>query len=75
MKGLVDVLKIAQKEKVVRVNLMCLRNMLADAELGLASDMVEAGLPKVVTVRSMQVRRGDEAEPLPLKQLHVHLGL
>eukprot|EP00878_Enallax_costatus_P027898 GHUV01030086.1.p1 GENE.GHUV01030086.1~~GHUV01030086.1.p1 ORF type:complete len:450 (+),score=138.79 GHUV01030086.1:518-1867(+) len=68
VKGLVDVLKVAQKEKVVRVDLMCLRNMLADPELGIASDMVEAGLPKVVTVRSMQ-SWGDEDIPTVLQEL------
>lgn len=56
VKGLVEVLKVAQKEKVVRVDLMCLRNLLTDPEIGLASDMVEAGLPKVVATRGLQVR-------------------
>lgn len=104
MKRLVDVVKAAQKEKVVRVGLLALRNLLEDEQLvgrgwglntwgwtwrrgrrrwgglvcagpwpdahvraakptptrkqGLAADMVEAGLPKVVAQRSLQVRRG-----------------
>ncbi len=55
VKALVEVVKTAQKEKVVRVGLLSLRNLLAEPGLGLASDMMEAGLPKVVTTRGMQV--------------------
>lgn len=51
-----EVLKSAQKEKVVRVALLSLKNLLAEKELGLAADMVDAGLPKVVATRSLQVR-------------------
>lgn len=55
-KGLVEVVKSAQKEKVVRVALLSLRNLLGEPELGAASDMVEAGLPKVLATRGLQVR-------------------
>lgn len=51
-----DVVKTAQKEKVVRVGLLALKNLLEYDDLALASDMVEAGLPKVVATRSLQVR-------------------
>lgn len=55
VRGLVEVVRTAQKEKVVRVGLLSLRNLLADGEPILASDMVDAGLPKVVATRAMQV--------------------
>jgi hypothetical protein len=55
-KGLVEVVKGAQKEKVVRVALLVLRNLLEHPGGEVASDMVEAGLPKVLVVRGMQVR-------------------
>jgi hypothetical protein len=55
----VEVVKSAQKEKVVRVGLLSLRNLLGEHELGAASDMVEAGLPKVLATRSLQVRRNN----------------
>lgn len=56
VKGLVDVVKTAQKEKVVRVGLLSLRNLLADGDAIMASDMVDAGLAKAVASRAMQVR-------------------
>ncbi|KXZ45348.1 hypothetical protein GPECTOR_56g445 [Gonium pectorale] len=51
---LVEVCRSAQKEKVFRMALASLRNLLGYEELGLASDMVEAGLNKVVITRQMQ---------------------
>ncbi|KAI8462608.1 MAG: armadillo-type protein [Monoraphidium minutum] len=68
IKGLVDVVKAAQKEKVVRVALLALRNLLEEDNLGLAADMVEAGLPKVVAQRSMQTW-GDEDIPPVLESM------
>lgn len=61
-KPLVEVCRNAQKEKVFRVALSALRNLLdRDVELnGAASDMVEAGLPKVIITRQMQVWWGKE---------------
>lgn len=56
VKALVQVARTAQKEKVFRVAILSLRNLLNHEELGLASDMVEAGLPKIVITRQMQVR-------------------
>jgi len=56
VKGLVDVVRSAQKEKVVRVGLLSLRNLLDQPELGLASDMVDAGLPKIIARLQLQVR-------------------
>jgi len=55
------VVKTAQKEKVVRVGLLSLRNLLADGDAIMASDMVDAGLAKVVASRSMQVGGGCSA--------------
>jgi hypothetical protein len=55
VKGLVEVVKTAQKEKVVRVGLLSLRNLLVDGDAIMASDMVDAGLAKVVASRAMQV--------------------
>ncbi|MEW5299224.1 MAG: hypothetical protein WDW36_002259 [Sanguina aurantia] len=54
VKALVDVARLAQKEKVFRVTMSALRNLLNYTELGLASDMVEAGLPKIVATRQLQ---------------------
>lgn len=47
IKQLVEVCRVAQKEKVFRMALAALRNLLGYQDLGLASDMVEAGLNKV----------------------------
>jgi V-type H+-transporting ATPase subunit H len=55
VKGLVEVVKSAQKEKVVRVGLLALKNMMDQPDLDVAADMVDAGLPKVLLTRSMQV--------------------
>jgi V-type H+-transporting ATPase subunit H len=55
--ALVQVARTAQKEKVFRVAILSLRNLLNHDELGLASDMVAAGLGKVVATRQMQVGR------------------
>ncbi|GLC58327.1 hypothetical protein PLESTB_001347000 [Pleodorina starrii] len=54
IKLLVEVCRLAQKEKVFRMALASLRNLLTYEDLGLASDMVEAGLNKVVIVRQLQ---------------------
>lgn len=59
VKALVDVCRVAQKEKVFRIALSSLRNLLNYEELALASDMVEAGLPKIVITRQLQTW-GDE---------------
>jgi hypothetical protein len=50
---------VAQKEKVFRVAMSALRNLLSfeDLHSTLATDMVEAGLQKVVATRQLQVRR------------------
>lgn len=54
--ALVEVLKTAQKEKVVRVAALALRQLLASdgPAQALAADMVESGLPKVVQQRRLQ---------------------
>jgi hypothetical protein len=58
VRGLVDIVKTAQKEKVVRVGLLALRNLLAGGDPIVASDMVDAGLSKAVASRAMQVCGG-----------------
>jgi hypothetical protein len=58
VKGLVDVVKTAQKEKVVRVALLSLRNLLGSGDAIMASDMVDAGLAKAVASKAMQVGGG-----------------
>ncbi|GAX82421.1 hypothetical protein CEUSTIGMA_g9849.t1 [Chlamydomonas eustigma] len=59
VKALAQVARVAQKEKVFRVAILSLRNLLNFEELGLAVDMVEAGLPKIVATRQLQTW-GDE---------------
>lgn len=54
VKALVEVCKTASKEKVFRVALAALKNLGAHEGLGLASDMVEAGLPKCLATRGLQ---------------------
>lgn len=57
VRPLVDITRTAQKEKVFRVAMNCLKNLLEDEELhnNLASDMIESGLQKVVITRQLQV--------------------
>ncbi|EIE21667.1 vacuolar ATP synthase subunit H [Coccomyxa subellipsoidea C-169] len=52
--SLVDLARHASKEKVVRVALLALQNLLAAPGLDLAPEMVEAALPKVVQQRLLQ---------------------
>ncbi|CAL5229877.1 g13289 [Coccomyxa viridis] len=52
--ALVNLARHAQKEKVVRVALMGLKNLLADPALDVGPEAVEAGLPKVVQQRLLQ---------------------
>jgi len=60
--GLVDLAKLAQKEKVVRVSFLTLKNLLKNKVEGAGEEMVELGLPKVVATRSLQ-SWGDEDMP------------
>ncbi len=68
VKPLVEIARVAPKEKVFRIALSALRNLFSYEALHaqLASDMVEAGLPKVVATRKLQVRAplGTWADPL-----------
>ncbi|CAK0784291.1 hypothetical protein CVIRNUC_007495 [Coccomyxa viridis] len=52
--ALVNLARHAQKEKVVRVALLGLKNLLSDASLDIGPEAVEAGLPKVVQQRLLQ---------------------
>lgn len=60
--GLVDLARTAQKEKVVRVALLTLKNLLKQKLEGAGEEMVELGLPKVVATRSLQ-SWGDDDMP------------
>uniref|UniRef100_A0A7S3RAK0 V-type proton ATPase subunit H n=1 Tax=Dunaliella tertiolecta TaxID=3047 RepID=A0A7S3RAK0_DUNTE len=64
VRPLVDVTRTAQKEKVFRVALSSLRNLLEDEDLhnNLASEMVDSGLHKIVATRQLQ-SWGDEDVP------------
>lgn len=55
VKVLVGVARTAQKEKVFRVAIMSLVNLLNYEDLELATDMVSEGLPKTVATRQLQV--------------------
>ncbi len=55
VKGLVEVCKTAQKEKVFRVALSTLKNLIQYEGLGVASDMAEAGLTKAIATKQLQV--------------------
>jgi hypothetical protein len=57
VKGLVEVCRNAQKEKVFRVALSTLKNLITYSGLAVASDMAEAGLLKVIATKQLQVRR------------------
>jgi V-type H+-transporting ATPase subunit H len=57
--ALIQVARSAQKEKVFRVAILSLKNLLSYEDLSLATDMVAAGLPKVVQTRLLQTW-GDE---------------
>ncbi|KAF5825997.1 armadillo-type protein [Dunaliella salina] len=64
VRPLVDITRTAQKEKVFRVALSSLRNLLEDEDLhnNLASEMVDSGLHKIVVTRQLQ-SWGDEDVP------------
>lgn len=59
VKVLVGVARTAQKEKVFRVAIMSLVNLLNYEDLELATDMVSEGLPKTVATRQLQVGGGE----------------
>lgn len=59
VKVLVSVARTAQKEKVFRVAIMSLVNLLNYEDLELATDMVSEGLPKTVATRQLQVGGGE----------------
>ncbi|KAK9845988.1 hypothetical protein WJX81_007801 [Elliptochloris bilobata] len=66
--GLVELTRTAAKEKVVRVALLALRNLLAAPGLELGPEMVDLGLPKVVQQRKLQ-NWEDEDIPAMLEEL------
>jgi len=57
VRPLVEIIRTAQKEKVFRVAMSSLRNLLDDDELhnNLAYEMIDSGLQKVVATRQLQV--------------------
>lgn len=52
--SLVEIARTAQKEKVVRVSLNALKNLLLASGLDVGPEMVDSGLQKVVTQRKQQ---------------------
>ncbi|PSC76439.1 V-type proton ATPase subunit H-like [Micractinium conductrix] len=52
--ALVDVVRLAQKEKLVRVALMALKNLISVGPMSLEYAVVEKGLPKAVSNRALQ---------------------
>lgn len=60
VQGLVDMARQATKEKVMRVAMLALRNLLTNDKLQLGPEMVEAGLPKVVQQRITQTKEDEE---------------
>ena len=51
-----EVVRAGQKEKVVRVGLLALKQLLQDPSLGYGATLVDASLLKLVTTRSLQAR-------------------
>ena len=49
--------RLAQKEKLVRVALMALKNLISVGPMSLEYAVVEKGLPKALSNRSLQARR------------------
>ncbi|KAK9813607.1 hypothetical protein WJX73_010348 [Symbiochloris irregularis] len=58
--GLVEIVRSAAKEKVVRVATLALSHLLEQDNLDLGPDMVEAGLPKAVAMRKAQPWEDEE---------------
>lgn len=56
--GLVDMVRSAAKEKLVRIALLALQNLLSVGPASLEYAVVEKGLPKAVSNRLLQVRAG-----------------
>jgi hypothetical protein len=54
--ALADIVQLAAKEKLVRVALMALKNLIAVGPMSLEYAVVEKGLPKALANRSLQVR-------------------
>jgi V-type H+-transporting ATPase subunit H len=70
--GLADVVRLAQKEKLVRVALLALRNLLAAGTPSLEFAVVEKGLPRAVSTRLEQTW-DDEDVPQLLEWMAAHL--
>ena len=51
-----ELVRAGQKEKVVRVGLLALKQLLQDPSLGYGATLVDASLLKIVTMRSLQAR-------------------
>ena len=59
IEGIVELVRSGQKEKVVRVGLLALKQLLQDPSLGYGATLVDASLLKLVTTRSQQARARD----------------
>lgn len=70
--ALVDMVRLAQKEKLVRVALMALKNLIAVGPMSLEYAVVEKGLPKAVANRALQ-NWDDQDIPELLEWMEEHL--
>lgn len=52
--ALVELLKGGNKEKVMRIAMLTLRNLMATGDQALLAQMIDAGLPRLVKIRSAQ---------------------
>lgn len=71
--SLVDVVRLASKEKLVRCALLALRNLLSLGPASLEVAVVDKGLPRAVANRQLQ--RWDDADiPEQLAWMEAHLA-
>ena len=56
VEGVIELVRAGLKEKVVRVGLLALKQLLQDPSLGYGATLVDTSLLKLVTTRSMQAR-------------------
>lgn len=70
--ALVDIVRLAQKEKLVRVALMALKNLISVGPMSLEYAVVEKGLPKALSNRALQ-HWDDQDIPELLEWMGEHL--
>ncbi len=70
VEGVIELVRSGQKEKVVRVGLLALKQLLQDPSLGYGATLVDASLLKLVTTRSMQAGPRRTSTPDPTMPVH-----